>query len=110
MSVLKKLSVILIVFSIDSAAFARDVTGKIVDLITWSDGHSFIKIENGPINGCSSQYFYSLGVKGQDVKAENMLSVALAAYMGNRNVHLVTADGSCQGGQEKIVAIQLLPN
>jgi hypothetical protein len=110
MSVFKKLSVTLILLSIGSHALARDVTGKITDLITWSDGHSFIKIENGPVNGCSSQYYYSLGVKGQDVKAETMLSVALAAYMGNRSVHLVTNDGSCQGGQEKLVAIQLLPN
>jgi hypothetical protein len=86
---------------------ARTVTGEISVLTTWSDGHSVIKIENGPINGCPAQYYYSLGVKDQDVKAGPMLSIALAAYMGGKPVHITTSDALCQGGEEKIVNISL---
>jgi len=93
-----------------SHASARQLTGKIIDLIGWSDGNTAIKIQNGPINGCSGQYYYSLGIKGQDVKAEAMLSIALTAYTTNRSVTLSTSDGVCQGGQEKINAIQLWPS
>lgn len=35
------------------SASGRDITGNVVDLISYSDGHSFIKIENGPASGCS---------------------------------------------------------
>jgi hypothetical protein len=91
-----------------SSVSARVVTGKIVDLVSWLDGHSVIKIENGPVNGCAGQYYYSLGVRGQDVKAEPMLSIALAAYMADKSVQLSTSDGVCQGGEEKITNIRVL--
>lgn len=98
-------AVSLLVFT--SQVLARDVTGKITELISYSDGHSFIAIENGPANGCTDLYHYSLGVKGQDVKAENMLAIALSAYMAGKPVHISTSDGDCQGGQEKITFIKL---
>ena len=88
---------------------ARDVSGKITDLVTWSDGHSFLTVENAPTNPCGGNY-YSLGVKSRDVKAEPMLTMALAAYMSNRRVTISTTDGDCQGGQEKIVNIRILAN
>ena len=91
-----------------SNANARTLSGKIVDMVTWSDGHTAIRIENGPQNGCTSPDYYSIGVIGQDVKAEPMLSVALAAYISGRSVNLATADGVCQGGQEKVTALRLL--
>lgn len=92
-----------------SSASARVVTGKIIDLTTWQDGHTVIKIQNGPVNGCSSQYFYSLGVNGTDIKAESMLSVALAAYLAGKTVTISTNDASCQGGEEKVAYIKVLP-
>lgn len=88
---------------------ARDFSGKITDLVTWSDGHSFLTVENAPTNPCGGNY-YSLGVKSRDVKAEPMLTMALAAYMSNRRVTISTTDGDCQGGQEKIVNIRILAN
>lgn len=91
------------------SASARDFSGRITDLIVWSDGHSFLTIENAPANPCGSNY-YSLGVKSRDVKAEPMLAMAMAAYMSNRRVTISTADGECQGGQEKIVNIRILPD
>jgi hypothetical protein len=93
-----------------ASALSRTFSGKIIDLISWSDGHSAIKIESGPLNGCSGSTpeYYSLGVKGQDAKAEPMLSMVLAAYLGERPVRIVTTDGNCQGGQEKINQLQVL--
>jgi hypothetical protein len=88
---------------------ARTVSGKIDGLITWLDGHTVIRIQNGPQNGCLGGNWYSLGVKGQDVKAEPMLSVALAAYLANRTVTIVSQDGVCQGGEEKLTNIQITP-
>jgi hypothetical protein len=88
---------------------ARDFSGKITDLVTWSDGHSFLTVENGPTNPCGGNY-YSLGIKSRDVKAEPMLAMALAAYLSNRRVTISTTNGDCQGGQEKIVNIRILPN
>ncbi len=92
-----------------TSAEARDFSGKITDLITWSDGHSFLTVENAPANPCGGSY-YSLGVKSRDVKAEPMFAMALAAYMSNRRVTISTTDGDCQGGQEKIVNIRILTN
>lgn len=100
----------LITFSTVVSAQANDITGKIVDLVTWHDGHSVIKLDNGPANGCSSQFYYSLGKKGVDVKAEPMLSIALAAYLSNRTVSISSVHGSCQGGEEKLTNIRILPN
>lgn len=89
---------------------AREFSGKISNLITWQDGHSIISIENAPDNGCMNKKFYSLGVKGKDVKAEPMLTTALAAYLSGRTVRITTENGGCQGGEEKIIYIQVLPN
>ena len=97
-------------FVLSASSQAADITGKIVELVTWNDGHSFIKLDNGPANGCSSQYYYSLGKKSVDVKAEPMLSIALAAYMASRTVSISSTPGDCQGGQEKLINIRLLPN
>ena len=38
------------------------------------------------------------------------MAMALAAYMSNRRVTISTADGDCQGGEEKIVNIRILLN
>lgn len=109
MKLIYKLLFIGFLFSICNVSYARTFSGKIIDMVTWSDGHTAIKIENGPNNGCSQIQYYSLGVKGQDPKAEPMLSVALAAYMAGRSVQVSTTDGVCQGGQEKITQLKLLP-
>jgi hypothetical protein len=109
MKVINNIALMMLAMSCSAAVSARMITGKIVDMISWDDGHTFIKIENGPTNGCSDQYSYSLGVRGLDVKAESMLSIALSAYIAGRSVTIVTEDGSCQGGQERIRFIQLLP-
>ncbi len=106
--VVSKLLLVIFGASLSLSVHAKTVTGKIVDLISWNDGHTVIKIENGSVNGCPSQYYYSLGVRNQDVQAENMLSVALAAYMSNRTVSLSTNDGVCQGEEEKLNHIRIL--
>jgi hypothetical protein len=105
----KKLLLTVMVCSVSFSASARVVTGKIADLITWQDGHTVIKIQGGPVNGCSSQYYYSLGIKGTDIKAEPMLSVALAAYLAGKTVTISTNDASCQGGEEKVAYLKVLP-
>lgn len=94
-------------FFLISNVQARDMTGNITDLLSWLDGHSVIRIENGPKNNCWNPNYYSLGVRGQDVKAPNMLSIALAAIMQQKPVHINTVDGSCQGGEEKITFISI---
>ena len=99
---------VLVLCVLASSAFARDVTGKIANLVSWKDGHSWVVIENGPANGCSDAYSYSLGTWGQDARAQNMLSVALAAFMAGRSVHLSTANGVCDGGQEQVTFIELI--
>lgn len=91
-------------------AHAADISGKIVDLVVWNDGHSFIKLESNHVNGCPSQNYYSLGRKSIDVKTDPMLSVALAAYLSNRTVTISSVHGDCQGGQEKLTNIRLNPN
>jgi hypothetical protein len=100
------LSILLIAPS--ASVSARNFSGKIIDLVAWSDGHAAISIENAPDNGCTQLKYYSLGVKGQDIKAEPMLSIALTAYIGGHPVQISTFDGMCQGGQEKIHQLRLL--
>lgn len=109
MTFTKKIAVLIVLTSLTAAASAREVTGKIIDMISWHDGHTIVRLETTTINGCGGKYFYSLGIKGQDTKAEPMLSVALGAYLANRTVKISTVDGSCQGGEEKVVSIQLKP-
>lgn len=104
----KFFSMSLMLFSM--SAFAGSVTGKIVDLVTWNDGHSVIKLDSNVTNGCASQSYYSLGIKGKDTKAEPMLSVALAAFISGRRVSVSSNPGGCQGGEEKIVNIRMLSN
>jgi len=56
---------VLLGLSISTTASARIFSGKIIDMITWVDGHTVISVENGPNNGCSMAQYYSLGVKAK---------------------------------------------
>ena len=99
----------LIILVLSTTASARVVTGKINDLMVWNDGHVLIKIENGPINGCSGQYYYSLGKQGTNPYTDGMLSVALAAYVSGKTVTISSSDAVCVGGEEKVIYIKLHP-
>jgi hypothetical protein len=110
MKLIARISLTVVLASLVVSAHANDITGKIVELVTWHDGNSVIRLDNGPINGCPSKYYYSLGLKGQDVKADPMLTLALAAYMSNRTVTISSSHGTCQGGEEKLTNIRILPN
>ena len=107
---MKKIGMLLFsiaVVFVSISASARNVSGKITDLMVWNDGHVLIKIENEPINGCPSQYYYSLGKQGTNAYTDGMLSVALTAYVSGKSVHISSADGTCIGGEEKVMYIKL---
>ena len=84
-------------------ASAGEFSGNIENIQVGPDGHAVIKIVNAPTHSCGGALdWYSLGIKGQDIKTELMLSVALAAYMGGKSIHVWTTDHNCADGIEKI--------
>ncbi len=97
---------VLMFFSVP--AFSKTFTGVIGEVMVYFDGHAIIRVDGGPTHNCGAGNYYSIGINGQNVKMEGMLSIALVAYATGAQVEVISQDGACQGGEERVGRLRLL--
>lgn len=101
-------SFVYVMLVMPALCFAWNSTSTVAGINVYDDGHVVARFTSFPgTNICGSNYF-SLGRAGSP-QQKAMFAAALAALAGNKQVSVTSAPSLCNGGEEIISALQILP-
>ena len=91
----------------DAAAWQSD-TARITSVASWSDGHVVVTFSDftGNVNCPHGSNQFSLGLPGSRA-AEQMVPIAMAAFLSGKRVIVRTNNGQCNGAQEIVTYLQV---
>src|SRR5512140_3067420 len=74
---------------------------------TYSDGHAVVTFADFSGNNACGSNSFSLGL-ASDPKQKAMLAIANSVLLSGKRVFVMTQPGSCQGGQEVILFLDIV--